>query len=91
MTAKTTSPCDRCPAAIGGTGRHAVTQALADEYDVTVRARSAEKAGKLVGARVVLGDALDEATVRLALLRQNAVVSALGTPASCCREATLRQ
>jgi uncharacterized protein YbjT (DUF2867 family) len=75
--------------ATGGTGRSIVSQALARGYDVTVLARSAEKAGDLKGAQLVLGDARDEATLRRALEGREAVVSALGTPASPFREVTL--
>lgn len=75
--------------ATGGTGRSVVSQALARGYDVTVLARSAEKAGDFKGAEVVIGDARDEATLRRALKGRDAVVSALGTPASPFREVTL--
>jgi uncharacterized protein YbjT (DUF2867 family) len=75
--------------ATGGTGRSIVNQALARGYDVTVLARSAEKAGNLEGAELVVGDARDEATLRRALKGREAVVSALGTPASPFREVTL--
>src|SRR5688500_13081430 len=75
--------------ATGGTGRSVVSQALARGYDVTVLARSAEKAGDLKGAQIVVGDARDEATLRRALKGREAVVSALGTPASPFREVTL--
>jgi uncharacterized protein YbjT (DUF2867 family) len=75
--------------ATGGTGRHVVTKALARGYDVTVLARSAEKAGQLRGAKVVVGDALDETALRRALEGRDAVVSALGTPASPFKEVTL--
>jgi uncharacterized protein YbjT (DUF2867 family) len=75
--------------ATGGTGRSVVSQALARGYDVTVLARSAEKAGDLKGAQLVVGDARDEATLRRALKGREAVVSALGTPASPFREVTL--
>jgi uncharacterized protein YbjT (DUF2867 family) len=75
--------------ATGGTGRSIVGQALARGYDVTVLARSAEKAGDLKGAQLVLGDARDEATLRRALKGKEAVISALGTPASPFREVTL--
>jgi uncharacterized protein YbjT (DUF2867 family) len=75
--------------ATGGTGRSVVSQALARGYDVTVLARSAEKAGDLKGAELVIGDARDEATLRRALKGREAVVSALGTPASPFREVTL--
>ena len=75
--------------ATGGTGRSVVSQALAGGYDVTVLARSAEKAGDLKGAQLVIGDARDEATLRRALKGKEAVISALGTPASPFREVTL--
>lgn len=75
--------------ATGGTGRSLVSQALARGYDVTVLARSADKAGALKGAELVIGDARDEATLRRALKGREAVVSALGTPASPFREVTL--
>jgi uncharacterized protein YbjT (DUF2867 family) len=75
--------------ATGGTGRSIVSQARARGYDVTVLARSAEKAGDLKGAQLVLGDARDEATLRRALKGKEAVISALGTPASPFREVTL--
>jgi uncharacterized protein YbjT (DUF2867 family) len=74
--------------ATGGTGRAVVSQALARGYDVTVLARS-EKAGDLKGNQLVIGDARDEATLRRALEGREAVVSALGTPASPFREVTL--
>jgi uncharacterized protein YbjT (DUF2867 family) len=75
--------------ATGGTGRSIVSQALARGYDVTLLARSAEKAGNLKAAQLVIGDARDEATLRRALKGIDAVVSALGTPASPFREVTL--
>ena len=75
--------------ATGGTGRSIVSQALARGYDVTLLARSAEKAGDLEGAHLVVGDARDEAILRRALAGREAVVSALGTPASPFREVTL--
>jgi uncharacterized protein YbjT (DUF2867 family) len=75
--------------ATGGTGRSVVSQALARGYDVTVLVRSAEKAGDLKGAQLVVGDARDEAALRRALKGREAVVSALGTPASPFREVTL--
>jgi uncharacterized protein YbjT (DUF2867 family) len=75
--------------ATGGTGRSIVSQALARRYDVTLLARSAEKVGDLNGAQPFIGDARDEATLRRALKGREAVVSALGTPASPFREVTL--
>lgn len=75
--------------ATGGTGRLIVAQAISRGYDVTVLARNAEKAKGLKGAKIVIGNALDLATLRSALEGQDAVVSALGTPASPFRKVTL--
>jgi uncharacterized protein YbjT (DUF2867 family) len=73
----------------GGTGRLIVAQALARGHEVTALVRSAEKARHLAGAKLVVGDARDEAALREALKGQDAVVSALGPPASPFREVTL--
>lgn len=75
--------------ATGGTGRLIVGRAVARGYDVTVLARSAEKARDLKGAKLIVGDARDESALRQALKGRDAVVSALGTPASPFREVTL--
>ena len=75
--------------ATGGTGRLIVGQALARGYDVTALVRSPEKARALEGAKLIAGDARDEAALRNALKGRDAVVSALGTPASPFREVTL--
>jgi uncharacterized protein YbjT (DUF2867 family) len=75
--------------ATGGTGRLIVRQALARGDDVTALVRSPEKARDLEGAKLVAGDARDEAALRKALEGRDAVVSALGTPASPFREVTL--
>ncbi|MGV0908285.1 NAD(P)-dependent oxidoreductase [Martelella sp. FOR1707] len=75
--------------ATGGTGRLIVAQAISRGYEVTVLARNAEKAKGLKGAKIVIGNALDPATLRSALEGQDAVVSALGTPASPFRKVTL--
>jgi uncharacterized protein YbjT (DUF2867 family) len=75
--------------ATGGTGRHIVAQALAQGHAVTALVRSPDKARDLAGARLVTGDARDEAALRAAVRGQDAVVSALGTPASPFREVTL--
>jgi len=75
--------------ATGGTGRLIVSQALARGYQVTALVRSPEKASDLKGAKLVVGDARDERALRDALEGQDAVVSALGTPASPFREVTL--
>jgi uncharacterized protein YbjT (DUF2867 family) len=75
--------------ASGGTGQLIVSQALARGYDVSALVRSAEKASALKGAKLIVGDARDEAVLRKAVRGQDAVVSALGTPASPLREVTL--
>ncbi len=75
--------------ATGGTGRLIVGQALALGHTVTALVRSPEKASGLTGARLITGDARDEATLRAAVRGQDVVVSALGTPASPFREVTL--
>jgi uncharacterized protein YbjT (DUF2867 family) len=75
--------------ATGATGRLIVSQAVARGYDVTVLVRSAEKARDLNGAKLIIGDARDETALRKALKGRDAVVSALGTPASPFREVTL--
>lgn len=75
--------------ATGGTGRLIVKEALARGYDVTVLVRSSKKASGLKGARLIVGDARDETALREALKGRDAVVSALGTPASPFREVTL--
>ena len=75
--------------ATGGTGRLIVKEAIARGHAVTALVRSAEKAGDLKGANLVVGDVRDVGTLRNALKGQDAVISALGTPASPFREVTL--
>jgi putative NADH-flavin reductase len=75
--------------ATGGTGRLIVSQALKRGHEVTALVRSPEKASDLKGAKLVVGDVRDEKALREALKGQDAVVSALGTPASPFREVTL--
>lgn len=75
--------------ATGPTGRHIVSQAVSRGYDVTVLVRSPEKAADLKGAKLIFGDARDEKTLRQAVKGRDAVISALGTPASPFREVTL--
>jgi uncharacterized protein YbjT (DUF2867 family) len=75
--------------ATGGTGRLIVAQAVARGYDVAVLVRSAEKARDLKGAKLIVGDARDDSALRHALKGRDAVISALGTPASPFREVTL--
>jgi uncharacterized protein YbjT (DUF2867 family) len=75
--------------ATGPTGRHIVSQAVSRGYDVTVLVRSPEKAADMKGAKIVVGGARDEKALRQAVEGQDAVISALGTPASPFREVTL--
>lgn len=75
--------------ATGPTGRHIVGQAVSRGYDVTVLVRSPEQAANMKGAKVVVGDARDEKALRQAVKGRDAVISALGTPASPFREVTL--
>jgi uncharacterized protein YbjT (DUF2867 family) len=75
--------------ATGGTGRQIVSQALALGHDVAALVRSPEKGSALKGAELIIGDARDEAALRKALSGRDAVISALGTPASPFREVTL--
>ncbi|MCB2404013.1 SDR family oxidoreductase [Rhizobium ruizarguesonis] len=75
--------------ATGPTGRHIVSQAVNRGYDVTVLVRSPEKATDLKGAKLVVGDARDEKALRQAIKGRDAVITALGTPASPFREVTL--
>jgi len=75
--------------ATGGTGRLIVEQAVARGHDVAVFVRSADKAKDLKGAKIIVGDARDEAVLRQAVKGRDVVVSALGTPASPFKEVTL--
>jgi putative NADH-flavin reductase len=75
--------------ATGGTGRLIVSRALTRGHEVTALVRSPEKAGDLKGATVVVGDVREEKALLEALKGQDAVISALGTPASPFSEVTL--
>lgn len=75
--------------ATGQTGRHIVSQAVGRGYDVTVLVRSPEKAANLEGAKIVPGDARDVTVLRKAMEGHDAVISALGTPASPFKGVTL--
>src|SRR5690349_23950097 len=75
--------------ATGGTGRLIVGEALARGYDVSALVRSPDKAKSLKGAKLIIGDVRDEKALRQALKGQDAVISALGTPASPFREVRL--
>lgn len=74
--------------ATGPTGRLIVARAVSLGWDVAALVRSPEKARDLKGASIVVGDARDEAVLRQAMRGREAVVSALGTPASPFREVT---
>lgn len=74
--------------ATGPTGRHIVAQAKELGYDVTALVRSPQKAADLQGVKLIVGDARDETILRRALEGHDAVVSALGTPASAFKEVT---
>lgn len=73
--------------ATGATGRLIVSQAVARGHDVRVLVRSADHG--VQDAQVIVGDARDEAALRRALAGRDAVISALGTPASPFRAVTL--
>jgi len=75
--------------ATGPTGRLIVSQAIARGYHVSALVRSPQKAKDLTGAKLIIGDARDEDTLRAAVSGQDAVISALGTPASPVRKVTL--
>ena len=75
--------------ATGGTGRLIVSHALARGYEVTALVRSAQRAKDLQGAKLIFGDVRNEASLREAVEGQDAVISALGTPASPFSEVTL--
>lgn len=75
--------------ATGATGKLIVREALSKGHSVTALVRSPKKAGDLKGARLVTGDARDVNALRGALKGQDAVFSALGTPASPFREVRL--
>lgn len=75
--------------ATGATGRLIVKDARARGFEVRALVRSREKAGGLAGAEILTGDARNEAVLREALERRDAVVSALGTPVSPFREVTV--
>jgi putative NADH-flavin reductase len=75
--------------ATGGTGRLIVSHAVARGYTVTALVRSPDKGQALNGATLVVGDARDETAVRNAVTGQDAVISALGTPASPFKDVSL--
>ena len=67
----------------GGTGRQLVEQALVQGHAVTAFARDPAKVDvEHANLRVVQGDAMDFASVEHAMQGQEAVLSALGLPAS---------
>ena len=68
--------------ATGGTGRQIVREAAARGHEVVALVRSTAKAADLAGARLVQGDALDEAALFRALEGCGGVISSLGTALS---------
>ncbi|USI74981.1 NAD(P)-dependent oxidoreductase [Sphingomonas morindae] len=76
--------------ATGATGRLIVRAALARGLDVAALVRSAAAAAAaLPGATLIPGDATDPAVLAEAVRGRDAVISALGTPASPFRRVTL--
>ena len=75
--------------ATGGAGKAIVRLAKARGHEVSVLARNPGKARDLGTVRIVQGDALDPEALARALEGAEAVISALGTPASPFREVTL--
>jgi putative NADH-flavin reductase len=75
--------------ATGPTGRHIVSQAVSRGYHVTLLVRSPEKAADMEGGKIVVGDAREETVLREAVKDRDAVISAIGTPASPFRTVTL--
>ena len=66
----------------GGTGRELVRQALDRGHAVTAFARHPDALGNRAGLQTVAGDALDVAAVERALAGHEAVLCALGKPAT---------
>ncbi len=67
--------------ATGSVGKHLVSQALALRHDVTVLVRDPSKVeAKPAELRILNGDALNPANVDAAVVGQQAVVFALGSP-----------
>lgn len=65
--------------ATGGTGKHVVSQALADGHELTVLARDRTKVGPdQPRLRLVLGDLENGAALNEAMRGQDAVISAIG-------------
>ena len=69
--------------ATGGTGQHLVKQALAQGHVVTAFVRNPAKFGvNHPGLRIVQGDVMDAASIEQAVSGHDAVLAALGAPAS---------
>ena len=71
--------------AAGGVGREAVAQAAAAGHEVTAFVRNPDAYTPPPGARVAVGDAHDEASVRAALAGQDAVLVCLNTHAGLAK------
>ena len=68
--------------ATGATGRELVSQAIAHGHDVAALVRDAVKATFDLSVKIVVGDVLDAASLKAALIGQEAVISSLGSAAS---------
>ena len=68
--------------ATGGTGRELVSQAVERGHAVTAFARDPAPLGSRKGLRTVAGDALDPVAVERAVTGHDAVICALGKPAT---------
>lgn len=75
--------------ATGGTGRAIVRAAQSEGHAVVALVRSSARAGNLLGARLIEGDARDEAALTRALDGCTGVISSLGTGISLFQEVTL--
>lgn len=67
--------------ATGGTGRHLIRQALTQGHEVTAFVRDSSKLN-IPGLKILQGDVMDYASVEAAVEGQEAVLSALGSPAN---------
>jgi putative NADH-flavin reductase len=68
--------------ATGATGRELVNQALAQGHEVTALVRNAARAAFDPSVKIAVGDVLDAASLKAALIGQETVISSLGSAAS---------